>query len=84
MASGAFTVTLEPAGLRLGGRVGVFLAVAAMLAGCAHIGPNTVVADRFDYSAAIADSWKVSIVDLLKLLGLDSSLSARKQLANLD
>ncbi len=25
--------------------------------------------------------WKVSIVDLMKLLGLDSSLSARKQLA---
>ena len=25
--------------------------------------------------------WKASIVDLLKLLGLDSSLSARKQLA---
>lgn len=26
-------------------------------------------------------NWKVSIVDLLKLLGIDSSLSARKQLA---
>ena len=26
-------------------------------------------------------NWKVSIVDLLKLLGLDSSLSARKELA---
>lgn len=26
-------------------------------------------------------NWKVSIVDLLKLLGLDSSLAARKQLA---
>jgi hypothetical protein len=26
-------------------------------------------------------NWKVSIVDLLKLLGLDSSLTARKQLA---
>ncbi|SDI96054.1 protein of unknown function [Pseudomonas flavescens] len=27
-------------------------------------------------------NWKVSIVDLLKLLGLDSSLNARKELAN--
>lgn len=27
-------------------------------------------------------NWKVSIVDLLKLLGLDSSLAARKELAN--
>ena len=26
-------------------------------------------------------NWKVSIVDLMKLLGLDSSLTARKQLA---
>lgn len=26
-------------------------------------------------------NWKVSIVDLLKLLGLDSSLAARKELA---
>lgn len=26
--------------------------------------------------------WKVSIVDMLKLLGIDSSLNARKQLAN--
>ena len=27
-------------------------------------------------------NWKTSIVDLLKLLGLDSSLTARKELAN--
>ena len=27
-------------------------------------------------------NWKVSIVDLLKLLGLDSSFAARKELAN--
>jgi len=26
--------------------------------GCAAIGPRTVVRDRFDYSSAIADSWK--------------------------
>jgi hypothetical protein len=26
--------------------------------------------------------WKVSIVDMLKLLGMDSSLNARKELAN--
>ena len=34
-------------------------------------------------SAASAEklNWKTSIVDLLKLLGLDSSLSARKELA---
>jgi hypothetical protein len=27
------------------------------------------------------DNWKTSIVDLMKLLGLDSSLAARKELA---
>jgi len=28
------------------------------LTGCAHLGPTTVAVDRFDYSTAIADSWK--------------------------
>src|SRR5262245_21573051 len=31
---------------------------ATMLAGCHHLGPRTVAVDRFDYSTAIADSWK--------------------------
>lgn len=30
----------------------------AILAGCASVGPRTVTVDRFDYSTAIADSWK--------------------------
>ena len=33
-------------------------------------------------SSAEKLNWKVSIVDLLKLLGLDSSLTARKELAS--
>jgi hypothetical protein len=42
-----------------------------------------VVAKLEDLAAASAEklNWKVSIVDLLKLLGLDSSLTARKALA---
>lgn len=42
-----------------------------------------VVAKLDDLAAANAEklNWKVSIVDLLKLLGLDSSLTARKELA---
>ena len=42
-----------------------------------------VVAKLESLAAAHAEklNWKVSIVDLLKLLGLDSSLAARKELA---
>lgn len=48
--------------------------------------PITVVDVVAQLEAAAASSpqklnWKVSIVDLLKLLGLDSSLAARKELA---
>jgi hypothetical protein len=42
-----------------------------------------VVAKMATLASAHAEklNWKTSIVDLLKLLGLDSSLTARKQLA---
>ena len=37
----------------------MFLGVAGLLfAGCTTIGPGTVVRDRFDYTAAITDSWE--------------------------
>jgi hypothetical protein len=35
------------------------LLVATLLtSSCASIGPTTVARDRFDYTAAISDSWK--------------------------
>jgi len=44
------------------------LAVALMLAGCVHLGPRTVTVDRFDYSTAIADSWKQqTLLNIVKL-----------------
>lgn len=53
-----------------------------------QIGPTAVsavdVAAQLEVMAAANQqklNWKTSIVDLLKLLGLDSSLSARKELA---
>lgn len=43
------------------------------------LGDVTPILDAMPGAAAL--NWRTSIVDLLKLLGLDSSLSARKELA---
>ncbi len=49
----------------------MFIAVA-LVAGCTHIGPHSVATDRFNYSTAIADSWKQqTLLNIVKMRYLD-------------
>jgi hypothetical protein len=52
--------------------VALCLAVAAIFTGCTHLGPKTIAVDRFDYSTAIADSWKQqTLLNIVKLRYMD-------------
>ncbi len=40
------------------GRMGILVGVTLLLSACSAYGPTTISRDRFDYTAAISDSWK--------------------------
>jgi hypothetical protein len=46
--------------------------ISLLVTGCSHLGPKTVAVDRFDYSTAIAESWKQqTLLNIVKLRYMD-------------
>lgn len=58
--------------MKTGNLLATALVGALALTGCTHLGPKTVAVDRFDYSTAIADSWKQqTLLNIVKLRYMD-------------
>ena len=56
-------------------RIGWLLRLLLSMTGCASIGPATVTRDRFDYTGAVAESWKSQmLLNLVKLRYGDAPL----------
>jgi hypothetical protein len=53
----------------------VSVALAILASGCTSVGPALLPRDRFDYSSAVADSWKrQTLLNVVKLRYLDSPI----------
>jgi hypothetical protein len=64
-----YIATIRPKGAAMA----AMMLVAAHLAGCVGIGPQTIDRDRFDYVSAISDSWKrQTLLNLLKTRYVDA------------
>lgn len=50
----------------------LLLGAVVAFTGCTHIGPKTIPVDRFDYSTAVADSWKQqTLLNIVKMRYMD-------------
>ena len=53
-------------------KIGLSFGAVVALTGCVHMGPKTIPVDRFDYSTAVADSWKQqTLLKIVKLRHMD-------------
>jgi hypothetical protein len=53
-------------------KLALWLGAMVAFTGCVHIGPKTIPVDRFDYSTAVADSWKQqTLLNIVKLRYMD-------------
>ena len=53
-------------------KIGLSFGAVVALTGCVHMGPKTIPVDHFDYSTAVADSWKQqTLLKIVKLRHMD-------------
>jgi hypothetical protein len=57
---------------RASAKSALLLGALTAFTGCTHIGPKTIPVDRFDYSTAVADSWKQqTLLNVVKMRYMD-------------
>lgn len=62
-------------GMRMGTKLTIAAFASLVIGGCTNIGPHTIPRDRFDYNAAISDSWKEqTLLNVVKLRYADMPL----------